>query len=266
MKKTTIIILSLILFLVLCIETVCILLSLRAAKDNTNAIKLDENFDYAAQCVFESKLMKNCNYSVGESTISITGYYYDGLRLYICLSSDGLLTKDSVKDFTLLSNNNNYYPSLIALSDDVELVAGEKANLLIFNSLKDIDLQNMILSFQKEYDTECFGIENTYAESIDYNAHFDEIALHSVMFGKTSTYMKCDIIEKIEGTSFQAVVGDVIIPIYVISNEDYCYEFLLPIDLNITSTFDFVSNNANGVELRVPIDFTNAIVKDEDHE
>lgn len=259
MKRKTFTVLS-VTIIILCIITILIIMSVRTSTEKADSAVDNGGLDYAAQLVFENRLMKKCDYKIGESTISVIGYYYDGVRLYLCISTgENALTDDNVNDFSLLSDHKVYHPDKIVLGNDTDILSEYNADLLIFNVLTDIDLQNMMLSFQTDNITEPFTIKDVPVKTIEANADFEEITLHTIIFGETTTYVECDIVAKIEGSSFQAVIGDTVVPVYLVSKNGYQYEFLIPYNMDNSTSFIFVSNKMSGVELRVPINFANAV-------
>lgn len=233
--------------------------SLSPEREQNSAVS-NMDLDYAAQLVFENKLLQICDYPIGESSISLTGHYYDGLRLYLCVASNrDVITNTNTDDFCLLSDDIIRCPDIVVTVEGVDEADNMMTKLLIFNMLTETNFDNIRLSFRSEDETDAFSVDEILADIVEKSVNYEEISLNKIIFGKTSTYFECNILARIEGASFQTVIGDTVVPVYLISKEDYHYKFLIPYLLDDSSTFVFISNNTHSVELRIPIDLSNAV-------
>lgn len=237
--------------------TLCAML-IQSSREELNVRKSNSNMDYATQFVIDNKLLQVCDYPIGESSISVTGYYYDGVRLYLRVSSSNDVLDDTgTDDFKLLSNGHTYLPHTALMIDDIDGLGNMTTKMLIFNTMIEANLDDMALAFQLDNETNSFSAEDVPINIFEKRVDYEEITLNKVMFGRTSTYYECDIYARIEGKTFQAVIGDIVVPIYLINKEDNHFKFLVPYAFDNCSSFVFVSNSTNGVELRVLIDFSN---------
>lgn len=217
---------------------------------------VSKDFDYAALNVFGENLMKNASVSFDGVELNINGTYFDGIRLYLRLSTNNLnLTKDSVDNFHLTDTEKIFTPDLLILYDDMKIVTGEMDCLLIFNSFEEINISTLVLSYDNSK-TNRFSVEYNATWRINFNVYLEGMKLNYVEFGKTSTLLNCDIIANIEGVYFQIELENTILPVYVINKNGTNYKLLLPVELDENSKINLISNNESNVELKIPIDFT----------
>ena len=263
MKKTKKLIIAISIFAIAAISCL-IYLSVfgRLNPPIVDGLVVSRNFDYASLKAFEDNLIEDTDIHFDDEKIIVSGTYFDGVRLYVLLSSELQLLKEDLEKFILVSNENDYKPDILVLSDDIKIVSDDNnSNLLIFNTLEGADLTKLLLSYNTSKTT-TFSVSNDFAKTLEINDFFEEIDLNSVTFGETSTLLVCEIIARIEAVSFQVRADDIVVPVYVVKKDGQKYTFSIPINLDENSKIDLISNNGNSIELRVPIDFSSAFAEE----
>lgn len=99
---------------------------------DTSPAKAVESVDLATQAVISENLLIESNIQFSNKELNLNGYYFDGNRLYISVSSD---KSKSLTDFNLNSfniNSKSYKKSsdIIYNCKELEAIIGKKPTLL----------------------------------------------------------------------------------------------------------------------------------------
>lgn len=207
-----------------------------------------EQADYATLNVFENKLMQpNRMITYNTSDFEILSNYFDGVRLYINVKSTV-----NCKDAFSIKSKECFFENSVFLSNDETSCITDNSYVIIFNSIQNADLSDLRLYYDKEEICK-FGINDNFANKFISKSYFEEMQLNWIQFGKTSTIINCKIAANIQGKSFLVEQNDKIVNVYVIAYSEDEYTFLIPLEMNENSDFNFISKNEQSVELRIPI-------------
>ncbi len=226
---------------------------------NTEQVGTASNMDYATQKVISEDLLLKKNLEFTNHLLTMTGIYFDGVRLYIAISNNGFQT-EKITDpalFKIQSGNSSYIADLLIDQESISKVSGDESNifLIVFNAI-DSGLSNCILTYDESEKTDAFDIGNDKAELVKLEIAYEEIYLNYVQYGTTSTLVNCKITAFIDAGSFQFQTIDGVYPAYVVHKKGNNFSILIPLQLQEKSEGTLISNSNNGnVELRVPIKF-----------
>lgn len=134
---------------------------------DTSPAKAVESVDLATQAVISENLLIESNIQFSNKELNLNGYYFDGNRLYISVSSD---KSKSLTDFNLNSfniNSKNYKKSsdIIYNCKELEAIIGEKTDfaLVVFNSF-NYDEKNKYYASYNDLRTKEFSIKGNIAK------------------------------------------------------------------------------------------------------
>lgn len=189
MKKKAIIITALIL-IVFIFFTIYLLLKPANVQTLNN-----RNIDVGFQTAVNNNLIDPVNIPFTDSENEITGIYYDGLRLYIEVKSDEFIPSKAV----IIDSSENERASNHMFRYD------ENTTVLIWDNF--IEQNNTILQLTASTgDIISSPILQLNSEAVIYleaERYFEEIFLHTMILGRTSTLLNMDIYTTLEINKFQ---------------------------------------------------------------
>ncbi len=215
-----------------------------------------EKVDYATMLVLENQLMQvNPMITYNVNDFEIVGCYFDGVRLYLNVKS----SFDFKDNFSIKTNKHIYDTSVFLTKFETRLITDDSC-VLVFNSIENANLSDLRLHYEKQ-EICTFKLSDNFANKFVSEAYFEEMQLNWIQFGKTSTLINCKIAANIQGKSFIVEHKDIRISVYVVDRSKDDYTFLIPFKLDEKSNFNFISQNEQSVELRIPINLDLADLK-----
>lgn len=217
--------------------------------------------DFASQAVISNDLMAKENLPFSDSSLMLTGYYFDGVRLYISITADQAKeTHMSPSFFCAKFGNFIQTASIIYSSETIAKVTGEETQefIVVFDPIGFENVTKCAIIYKEISSTGLFSINKVITETYEICTSSEEAPLFYAKFGTTSTLINCCITSFIDAHSFQFQTANGVYPAYLIDQTGNNYSILIPFQLNEKSEGFFISNTEDGdVELRVPINFEN---------
>lgn len=230
----------------------------KSAIPETSAIVVSD-VDVATQTVISENLFQKSDIQFPNNSLHLNGYYFDGVRLYILISSDNNEIKRDLKpnSFCVKSKSNEQNADIIYSDEDISPVIGKKTDdfIVIFNSFNYSSDTKYFISYN-DSDTEGFYIKENIAQHHDIGTSNEEMILNFADFGTTSTLLNCDLSAFLEESSYQFKTSDGVCTAYLIKKDGNNYSFLIPLKLNELSEGYLIVNGSDGnVKLRTYVNF-----------
>lgn len=221
-------------------------------KSNTHG--MIDGIDKGILDVLEQNLLEEviCDEIDNLSFVVCKGFC-DGVRIYIQIETT--MDRSSIDSIVIVSNSIEYQPDFVINMNDYSDNYNESDWLLVYNCINYNDLEKLNIVYNTIESINII-VPAYHAKEVNIVEFFEEIDLQRIIFGRTSTLITCNIIANIEGDSFQIVIDDAVVPVYVIAKEKMNYVLLVPTQIDETTAFTIISNNEHGVEMRVPVNLS----------
>lgn len=230
----------------------------KSSTPDTPAVAVTD-VDFATQTVISENLFQESDIQFSNNSLNVNGYYFDGIRLYISISSNNKERKFDLEpsSFCLKSENNEQNADIVYKAEDIERVIGENTDdfIVIFNSFNYNSDAKFLISYNNS-NTEWFYIKETVARHYEIGRSNEEMILNYADFGTTSTLLNCNLNAFPEGSSFKFQTKDGVYTVYLIKKDRNNYSFLIPLKLNeLSEGYLIVNGQDKNVELRAFVNF-----------
>lgn len=233
--------------------------SVFASRRNPKAsVALSTTMEPAALTVLNEKLLQKTDLLFSKSDLKLSGYYFDGIRLYALVSSNA----DEVlepKDFYIKTKSGQSQADLVYTAKDVQAVTGNETNdnLVIFNTVGFETDKKCSLQYKNNYSTGDFEVNNETLAHSRIMLGNEKMTVNYVDSGTTSVLLNCTVTDDIVASSYQFQTKDGVWTAFLTEKDGQNYSFLIPIKLGESSTGYLIANNENGnVLLKLPVTFT----------
>lgn len=193
-------------------------------------------------------LMKAADYEIKNTNMAIKEIFFDGLRTYIVVN--GIDNSNNVLKATLNDQKNNEYISshYFSISDNLMVFIWDN-----FKGSKEVQFCIELLNIKGCSDY--FSLNSCEIESIEPEEYFEEILLHSIKKGKTSTLINIDLYIAKSVEKFQIESKNEVRTCRSCESSGTSYSILFPIVIDTEETFVIHALDKEGfLILSIPID------------
>lgn len=207
--------------------------------------------DNGYQIAVDKKLMTPVDVRFKDSTAEIKNAYFDGLRIYLDIyTPDG--TELDVAKVALFDTQNQ---KIVA---DHVFTYRDNITVLIWDNYSggsNVTLQ-LVTTDGIIMDSPLLKLENIQASILDVEKYFEEMLLHTITIGTTSTLFNIEIYTLLEIDKFQIEVDDEVRTSVNVSNHtgSQNYTILFPTVVDVENTFIIHSLDISGnIVMSIPV-------------
>lgn len=205
--------------------------------------------DNGYQIAIDNNLMIPVNITFDNLNVKIMNVYFDGLRVYVdvCVPEE---TKITVAQAMLSDTHNNerFADHIYSTGNDITVLIWDN-----YSGGSEVTLQ-LVTSENSTVTSPLFNIGDNQATIIQDENYHEEIMLHTIAIGKTSTLINMDIYTLLDISDFQIEIdGEIKSSVMDNVNSSY-YTVLFPIIIDIDQTFIiYALDSSENIVFTIPV-------------